>query len=226
MDNLKFEDKLEDIEDLLNRYRAKWQLSALAWMDYDDVSQIIRLHIYKKWHLWNQALSFRPWVSTVISHQIKNLVRNNYSNFAKPCLKCPFYLGGDQCSFTKSGTQNAECELFAKWQKKKERAYNLKLPLPIDDSIFMGHTNYEDHFDYKNSSKRLHDAIIAVLNEKQQRIYTMLYIDGCSEEDVAKEFNFKPDEKKRKKPRYKQISNLKKKFYTIAKEVVKTKDIM
>lgn len=226
MNEFKFEDKLIDLEDLLVRYRAKWQLSALAWMDYDDVSQIIRLHVYNKWHLWDQTRSFRPWASMVISHQIKNLVRNNYSNFAKPCLKCPFYLGSDQCSFTRSGVQNSDCDKFAKWQKKKERAYNLKLPLPIDDTIFMGHTDYEDHFDYKDSSGRLHAAIMAELNEKQQAIYRMLYIEGCSEEEVAKEFLFKPDEKKRKKPRYKQISNLKKKFYELAKDVIKTKDIM
>ena len=41
-----FDDQREALEELLKRYRPKWQLSALAWMDYDDVCQIIRLHIF------------------------------------------------------------------------------------------------------------------------------------------------------------------------------------
>ena len=43
-----FEDKREDLDQLLLKYRPKWQLSALAWLDYDDVCQIIRLHVYNK----------------------------------------------------------------------------------------------------------------------------------------------------------------------------------
>ena len=124
MSDLKFEDKSEDLDNLFLRYRAKWQLNALAWLDYEDVCQIIRLHIYKKWSLWDQRRPFKAWASTVISHQIKNLVRNNYSNFPRPCLKCPHYLGHDSCAWTKSGTQDFECELMAKWKKKKEKLLN------------------------------------------------------------------------------------------------------
>ena len=53
----------------------------------------------------------------------------------------------------------------------------------------------------------------------------MLYIEHWDEEKVAKKFNFKKDTSKRKTPRYKQINNLKKKFYMIALKVVKQEDI-
>ncbi len=46
------------------------------------------------------------------------------------------------------------------------------------------------------------------------------------EEEIAKKFNFKPDTKKRKSPRYKQLCNLKKKFYALAKEALENEDVL
>ena len=37
---------LQNLDELLKKYRAKWHLNALAWLDYDDVCQIIRIHIF------------------------------------------------------------------------------------------------------------------------------------------------------------------------------------
>ena len=116
-----FEDKREDLDQLLLKYRPKWQLSALAWLDYDDVCQIIRLHVYNKWHLWDQSRPFKPWASMIISNQIKNLIRNNYTSFAKPCLRCQYNMGGTLCDWTKSGDQDRTCADFDKVEEK-ERA--------------------------------------------------------------------------------------------------------
>ena len=114
-----FEDKREDLDQLLLKYRPKWQLSALAWLDYDDVCQIIRLHVYNKWHLWDQSRPFKPWASMIISNQIKNLIRNNYTSFAKPCLRRQYNMGGTLCDWTKSGDQDRTCADFEKSKKKK-----------------------------------------------------------------------------------------------------------
>lgn len=226
MSDFSFEDKIEELDQLLIKYRAKWQLNAISWLDYDDVCQIIRIHIFNKWHLWDQKRSFKPWASMVISNQIKNTIRNNYSNFAKPCLKCPHYMGGEGCSFTKSGVQDAQCDLFAKWKSKKEKAYNLKLPLPIDDSLFLGHTEEGDSFCYETSSGRLHKAIMSELSDKHKQIYFMLVVKGEDEKTVAKKFGFKGDKKNRETIRYKQISNLKKRFYGMAQRILKEQDIL
>ncbi len=226
MSNFKFEDKIDDINDLLSRYRAKWQLNAIAWMDYDDVCQIIRLHFYNKWHLWNQDMPFKPWASMVISNQMKNIGRNNYSNFAKPCLKCPHFLGNDGCGWTKSGVQDEECPAMKKWKAKKEKVYNLKLPLPIEEGIFIGQTHKDDHFDYSSSVDRLHASIMAKLNDKHKIIYEMIYIHGNTDEEIAERFKFKSDPSKRKRTRYKQIANLKKKFYELAAKILEEEDII
>ena len=79
-----FQDKIAEIDVLLERSRKKWHLDAVQWMDYDDVCQIIRLHVHKKWHLWDQTRTFGPWCNRVISHQITNLIRNHYTSFQKP----------------------------------------------------------------------------------------------------------------------------------------------
>ena len=63
------------------------------------------------------------------------------------------------------------------------------------------------------------------LNGKHKEIYKLLFIDHADEVDVAKKFGFKRDTSKRKTPRYKQINNLKKKFYNIAIKVIKEEDL-
>lgn len=223
---LKFEDKIGELDELLVRYRAKWQLNAIAWMDYDDVCQIIRIHVHNKWHLWDQSRTFKPWASMLISHQMMNLVRNHYSNFAKPCLKCPHYMGADGCQFTKSGVQDEECSLFAKWKKKKEKAYNLKLPLPMEDGVFIGETHIDDNFNYDESQFRLHNAILKQLDGKHKEIYRKIYMEGWTDQQVAEHYNFKPDSLRRKTPRYKHLVNLKKRFYEMAVEAIQNQDIL
>ena len=225
-DQKAYEDLIPEIESLLSRYRAKWQLSALAWLDYDDVCQIIRLHIHNKWHLWDQKRNFGPWCGTLISNQIKHLVRNHYGSFAKPCLRCPHNGGGDECTFTSNGVQNNTCLDFAKWSKKKKKAYNLKLPLSLDLSLDSGHNQADNCVDYNHKVEKVHCLVMEKLSGKHRRIYWMLYVEHKSDEEVANEFGFKKDTSKRKTPRYKQINNLKKRFYKIAAELLKDNDLI
>tara|TARA_B110000014_G_C20064994_1_gene554973 strand:- start:231 stop:911 length:681 start_codon:yes stop_codon:yes gene_type:complete len=222
-----FDDKREDLDELLKKYRGKWQLNALAWLDYDDVCQIIRIHIYKKWHLWDQERPFKPWAAMIISNQIKNLVRNNYSSFARPCLRCPHNMGNTACSLNKSREQDVSCPDFAKWKKKKERAYNIKLPLSLDDAVAVTSTTHlRDDFDYADSAAKLHELVVKHLNDKHKQIYVMLYIKNMDENEIAEKFGFKADSSKRKNPRYKQMANLKKKFYILALKIIKENDIV
>ena len=127
---LKFEDCIEKIDLEINKRRSRWNLTALSWMDFDDVSQIIRIHIFKKWHLYDQSKSLAPWINTLISNQIKNLIRNNYGNYCRPCLKCAAAESDSLCYIY--GTQCSSCPLFAQWEKTKKAAYLTKLPTPLE----------------------------------------------------------------------------------------------
>ena len=94
---LKFEDCIEKINQEIAKRKNKWNLTAINWMDFDDVSQILRLHIYKKWDLYDQSQPLAPWLNRIISNQIKNLIRNNYGNYSRPCLKCAAAESNDLC---------------------------------------------------------------------------------------------------------------------------------
>ena len=79
-----FEESIDFINQEIKKRRNKWCLTSLNWIDFDDVSQIIRIHIYEKWHLYDKDKPLGPWLNRIISNQIKNLIRNNYGNYSRP----------------------------------------------------------------------------------------------------------------------------------------------
>ncbi len=198
-------------------------------MDFDDVIQIISSHIYVKWDKYDPAQPLKPWLNKIISNQLKNILRNNYSNFVRPCLSCPFNLSGDgvdesSCSFTKSGAQDSSCPLFKKWEKTKKAAYDIKLPLSIDSEAAEHKEIVAKNSEIVEAEQRLHIEMKDALPERQYMIYKMLFIDYLSEEEVAARMGYKTSETGRKAG-YKQIKNLKKQFKEKAKKLIQTKDI-
>lgn len=222
-----FEDKIDEIDSLLKANRSKWQLDSLSWIDYDDISQLIRIHIYNQWSKWDQSRPFAPWCNTVIGHQIANKIRDNYRRFAKPCLGCPHYVSETGCSFTKSQAQDNSCPDYAKWEKKKKAMHDIKMAVPLEPAAIDSSTDIFDEFDFFKSSENLHERILERLtNDKHQRIYKLLFIDGVPETEVAKEMEFKREGGNRKLPRYKQLDNIKSKFVEIAKKVLQENEII
>ena len=214
---LKFEDCIESIDIEINKRRGRWNLTALSWMDFDDVSQIIRVHIFKKWHLYDQSKSLAPWINTLISNQIKNLIRNNYGNYCRPCLKCAAAESDSLCYIY--GTQCSACPLFAQWEKTKKAAYLTKLPTPLE-SVEHEMENIElSDFDFDTVLKRLNSRLKAVLKPNEWVVYENLYLNNKSEQEVAKILGYKTSEKNRS-PGYKQIKNIKKSIIDKAKEIV------
>src|SRR5438045_6798069 len=100
-----YNDYREIIDAEIAKRRYKWNLNSLAWMDYDDVAQIIRLHIYTKWDQYDPSRPIQPWLNAVISSQTKNLIRNNYGNYARPCLRCDAAEDNDGCKI-----YNKQCD--------------------------------------------------------------------------------------------------------------------
>ena len=75
-----FESKISEIDQEISKRRHKWNLTTLAWMDFGDVAQILRIHIYKKWKMYDQKQPLAPWINRIVSNQIKNLIRNKRRN--------------------------------------------------------------------------------------------------------------------------------------------------
>jgi len=228
----KYEDKADVIDNEIRKRYYKWHLHAIAWFDFDDVAQIIRAHIFKKWDQWDQIRALEPWVNKIISNQLKNILRNNYSNFARPCLNCKHNQSKQQgdnqvsalCSLTPSGLQSNECDLFAKWEKTKKNAYDIKMPLSLEFHSYTQNTEPSDHLDISRATSTLHRKMMEKLTPRHYFVYKMLFIDGISEDEVARILGYKSNEKGRKAG-YKQIKNLKNQYKNMAKKIIDKEDI-
>ena len=228
-----YEDKSEEIDVEIKKRRGKWFLDSLAWFDFEDVEQIIRAHIYKKWDQWDQERNLKPWINKIITNQMKNILRNNYSNFVRPCLGCPFNQSGGvgegksdfMCGFTKSGEQDSSCPLYAKWERTKKSAYDIKMALALDSHSHEVYSMHDNSFNIEESQDRLNKYMERELSAKQFMVYKLLYIENLDEEEVAKKMGYKTSEKGRKAG-YKQIKNLKKVFKQKAQDILSREDII
>lgn len=220
-----FEDKLDVIENEIRKRRNKWQLNILKWMAFEDVEQIIKLHIYKKWDMWDQEKPLEPWVSRIVSNQMRNLIRNNYTNYVKPCSTCPYNLGDDFCSLLSSGLQGSDCNLYAGWEKSKKHGYNIKLPLELENHTREVENMSTQNIDFEEAIVLLNEQMKKVLSANYYKAYCMLYFEKKSDEEVAMFLGYKSSEKNRKIG-YKQIKNLKKLFRDKAIEILRNFDIL
>jgi len=214
---LKFEDCIESIDTEISKRRSRWNLTALSWMDFDDVSQIIRIHIFKKWHLYDQSKSLAPWVNTLISNQIKNLIRNNYGNYCRPCLKCAAAESDSLCYIY--GTQSSTCPLFAQWERTKKAAYLTKLPTPLETVEHETEKLELKEFNFDSVLSMLNTQLKSKLKPNEWIVYKNLYLENKTEQEVAKILGYKTSEKNRS-PGYKQIKNIKKSIIEKAKEII------
>ena len=217
-----FEECISEIDTEINKRRGKWSLSAISWMDYEDVSQILRFHIFKKWHLYDPEKNIKPWIRTIISNQIKNLIRNNYGNFTRPCLRCAAAESTDLCTIYEK--QCNACPLYAQWEKTKKRAHDTKLPLSLENHTKEIHSIPSDGVDVELAAEKLHEKMKGVLKANEWQVYRYLYIDHLTEDQVAKKMGYKTSEKNRL-PGYKQIKNIRKKIIDKVKKILGKGDV-
>jgi len=210
-----FEDCIEIIDAAISRQQSRWRLDSINWFDFEDVKQVIKLHIYKKWHMWDQKRPLEPWLGTIISNQIKNLIRNHYGNYVNPCPDHQF-----------SDHNSAKCPICQKWVKgKKAEAFSLKIPVSTEHHDHEISSKPQQDFSYERSLAKLNKHMENTLSKSHYTAYCMLFFDKCSEEDVAKFMGYKTNEKKRKAG-YRQVKNLKKQFMQRASEIIQRFDII
>jgi DNA-directed RNA polymerase specialized sigma24 family protein len=217
-----FESRILEINQEISKRKHKWSLTTLAWMDFNDVSQILRIHIYKKWNMYDQSQPLAPWVNRIVSNQIKNLIRNNYGNYSRPCLKCAAAENDDSCNIY--GSQCDKCPLYAKWQKSKKSAHDIKLPVSLENHTQEVHNIIGDQMDIEKSAKNIHAKMRQILKPIEWKFYELHYIKHKSEEESAKLMGYRTNEKNRKIG-YKQVKNLKKSIMTKVKKYLYNGDI-
>ena len=212
-----FEESIDVIDNEIQKRKPKWTLTAINWMDFEDVSQIIRIHIHKKWHMYDENQPLKQWVNKIITNQISNILRNNYGNYKRPCLDCPLAEGLDLCRLYE--VQCSACPLYAKWEKKKKHAYNIKLPVPIEYYTQELHSMESNYFDMERGAANLHKKLKEKLKPNEWKVYQLLYIEHKTDEEIAKLMHYKTSEKGRS-PGYKMIKNFKKKFLELSREML------
>lgn len=220
-----YEECYETIDLVVSKFKNKWRLNAINWFDFEDVAQVVKLHIFKKWDMWDQTRPLEPWIARITYHQIKNIVRNNYTNYVKPCMSCPHNMGDDLCSLTVSGQQDSSCALFAKWSKHKRQGYGVKMPLTIEHHQQEVNAHAEAKIDFSTSIEKLNEILKQELSEQHYRVYCMIFFENYSEEEVAEFMGYKSNEKKRKAG-YKQIKNIKKMLKEKVQEILAKHDIV
>lgn len=218
----KFEDYLDVIDAEIQKRKYKWNLNSISWMDFDDVAQIIRLHVFNKWSQYDQSKPLTPWLNTIISHQITNVIRNNYTNFARPCLRCDAAEGGTGCKIYT--TQCAKCPLYKDWEKRKKSAYDIKMALPIENHSNEVNSMFDESPDITGQVEKVHDKMKEILKPIEWKVYEGLFILHESEEEVAKKIGYVSNETGRAAG-YKQIKNIRKTIIEKFKKSMKKGDI-
>lgn len=217
MDYKTFEDSISIINEEIAKKSSRWTLRAIPSIDFDDVSQILRIHIFKKWPKYDQSKPLRPWLARLINNQIINLIRNYYSNFSRPCLKCVASQGGDLCSLYVK--QCSKCNLYKRWLMTKKRGSDVKLPLSIEACEKEVHQLPCEYTDISTDINDLHNKIRRTLTNIERQVYDMLYIEHLEKEEIANRMGYKTSESGRAKG-YKRIKELEKTFIVKAKQVL------
>ncbi len=213
-----FDKWLPEINRAISSKRSFWALGALSYLDYDDISQEIRLHFLAKIHLYDENKGeFYKWACKLVTHRIKNLQRDHYYKVAPPCQKCVFNNGGNFCALTTSWKKDSSCKWFLKWNRLKKNAYELKMALPIED--YDGSSFHQD-CDLERGMKELNEKMKDSLSERQYLAYKLLYLDGLEDAQVVDLMNFKETKESKRVAGYRQLSNLKKQIYKVAQRIV------
>jgi len=217
-----FEECIDIIDVEIVKRRGKWNLTSLSWIDFEDVSQIIRIHINEKWAQYDPDKPLRPWLNRIISNQLKNIIRNNYTNYTRPCLRCAAAEGDSGCRIYV--TQCNECPLYGHWEKRKLNAFNLKMPLSLENHQQEVNSIFDDFMDFDEKIEQLNKKMKEILKPNELMVYESLFILKETELTVAKKLGFKTTEAKRS-PGYKQIQNIKKQIIKKAKSLIDKGDI-
>lgn len=193
-----YEEKIPALQELIRSRKQKYGKLLPPSMDFEDVENILLLHFFKKWHLWDQARPFNNWANRVISHQIINIIRNNYVSFQKP---------DDSCSE----------EEFKRWEKAQNKS--IKAPTSLDHLEFFVGETADESVDYQFAVDKLKSEMRKSFDARMYRAFEMIYFENVSDDEVAKFLKSKTTEAGRKAG-YRWLAIIKKRFKVRILEII------
>jgi hypothetical protein len=219
-----FEESLPCIIEQVEKRRKKWNVH-VSWIDFDDIRQLLLIHIFKKWSQFDpERGELSHWVSSICSAQIKNHWRNLLGNTVPPCECCPANEGGDKCKIFQL-KDPSKCAILKKWEDTKREKYNLKLAANIEDFSNILYYRSDGHNkNYEEAFQKITILIKNKLTKKQYMIYEMLYIKNIDEEEVGRKLGYKTEEGR--KTGYSSLLAHKKKIMEVIKRIIRDNDII
>lgn len=210
----KIENLIPIIVHEIGKRRKKWTLTSLS---FDDVSQIVLIKVVRKYHTFvPERGEFIHWVNRVITNSIKNVLRDNYLKYSRPCiLGCIHNTDDDHCSLTKSGKQCAECPLYRDWERLKKQQFNINQPLALENHIQEIDSPF---FDMERAEKNLHEEMRNRLKPREWKIYKNIYIDcknSDPKENTIKSYGLS----------YANYAKLEKLFIETAKKIISEQEV-
>lgn len=213
-----FESHIEEIQTYINRRKAGWKIPLIEW---EDVSQILMIRIWNKFHLFSAEKGpFENWANRLISNALTNLIRDNFSKYSRPCIAgCVYNTGSNDCSFTASGKQCSECPLYKRWTRKKQQQFNVATSVSLEDHYNETNNIICDSANIETSKHIIDDRLKEVLSEREWKVYTLLFIENKSMEDVGKIMHFKllPSSNI---PGYQELLRYKRRFIEVSREII------
>ena len=221
---IKFEERYDIIVNEINKRRNKWTLASL---DFEDVTQIILIRIFQKYDTYHEEEGvFIKWLNRVISNALKNILRDNYTKFSRPCiLGCPFNLGDDACGYTPSKKQCNECPIFARWKERKEDHFNVAQSLPLENHAQEVSSIQQDSLDIAHAKDIIDIKMKDYLKPNEYRIYDLLYIQNKTPEEVGTLLKYKKS-KNSDIPGYQIQRKLKHKFIELSKKIIEEEGLV
>jgi hypothetical protein len=214
-----FNENYEIFNTEIEKRRRKWNLRANLSLDFDDVKQICLRHLYVKIELYDPKKAPLPnWTNSVVSSQISNLLRNNYYNFVRPCVRCSCAIGDTGCELYSE--QSRQCVVYKKWEDSKKNAFDIKLALPQDNHLTEIFEIANSTYDISDKIILFHEKMREILRESEFRIYECLFILNLSDEATAKKLGFKPSKTKWRSAGYNSIAKAKKIILIKAKKLI------
>lgn len=225
-----FEDHIDTIRHEIDRRKHKWRLQeSILWMDWNDVHMKILAHIHIKWYQFDpKKAALHNWLNRIISNQIKNMIRNVYSSFQSPCIRCPHNKGGEKCSVFNT-QHNPACSLFSKWASSKRYKLEIQFAQSQDAEIPGGENNNlkkelisrECSFlDFEIKIPEFNSLLQKKLRPLEWKAYTYLFVEHMTDIQAAKSLGYDTTGNKNSRG-YKAVLKIKTLIYKKAMEVVK-----
>lgn len=225
-----FEDNFKLIENEVEKWRPLWKLSSVPKLSFDDIKSEILCRIHEKFGQWDQKRDIRPWLYRIISNAWKNKLRDEYYSYAKPCLKCPAYIGADykdgESLCKVYGHCGCECPIYKHWNNNKRAKHEIELATSLGHGSGVEKQLFEEgaFLDYEKAIKGLSALMKERLKEKEYQVFLWLYLEKKDESWVSEKLEFITTEKNRNSG-YRQIKNIKNKIEETAYKIMKTHSI-